>query len=202
MRVALKINTSEEGYEYGLKPVFFRTVAELVYRITKVRPTICDGIKLVDYWRRSLEKDRREKRFWKWPINKDIPTTPWEAILSLMAASVEMKAIFMPVTCPTPMIGGVEVGTAVCRSDALFVLSHVTLHPLFGLGGALLNGGFDCLIGRERTRILKGLDPYPFNGSSPSPTNSQIFNAAPWNVCSVSASQWKTLYFISIISGM
>jgi len=68
------------------------------------------------------------------------------------------------------VVGGVEVGTAVCRSDTLFVLSHVTLHPLFGMSGALLNGGFDCIIGREKTRILKGINPYLFNGSSPPAT--------------------------------
>jgi uncharacterized Fe-S center protein len=57
----------------------------------------------------------------------------------------------------------------------LIVLSHVTLHPLFGLSGALLNGGFDCLIGREKTRILTGLNPYQFNGSSPPATELRDF---------------------------
>ena len=67
-----------------------------------------------------------------------------------------------------------EVGSAVCRSDALWVLSHVTLHPLFGLAGALWNGGFECLVGRERTRVLQGVNAYSFNGHGPSGESLQI----------------------------
>ena len=72
-------------------------------------------------------------------------------------------------------LGGVEVGTAVCRSDALWVLSHVTLHPLFGLGGALYNGGFDCLSARAKTRVLAGTNPYLFNGQGPSKEDLRKF---------------------------
>jgi hypothetical protein len=55
------------------------------------------------------------------------------------------------------------------------VLSHVTLTPLFGLSGALYNGGFDCLSARERTRVLKGVSPYIFNGKKPSLDNLKMF---------------------------
>jgi hypothetical protein len=56
------------------------------------------------------------------------------------------------------------------------VLSHVTLHPLFGLSGALLNSGFDCLTGRARTRLLHGLSPYHFNGARPDPEAVKSFH--------------------------
>jgi uncharacterized Fe-S center protein len=50
MRVALKINTAEEGYNYGLRPEFIKTVADAAAAATQTRPVICDGLKLIDYW--------------------------------------------------------------------------------------------------------------------------------------------------------
>ena len=44
MRLALKVNTAEEGYEYGLRPSLLRVVAEMVNAATKTRPVICDGL--------------------------------------------------------------------------------------------------------------------------------------------------------------
>jgi uncharacterized Fe-S center protein len=49
MRVALKINTAEEGYDYGLRPEFVRVVADTVAAATKTKPVVCDGLKLIDY---------------------------------------------------------------------------------------------------------------------------------------------------------
>ena len=53
MRVALKVNTSEEDYEYGLRPSFIRTLADVALKATKTRPVVCDGQRLVDYWKRA-----------------------------------------------------------------------------------------------------------------------------------------------------
>jgi uncharacterized protein len=167
MRVALKINTAEEGYEYGLKPVFIRTVAEYLTQVTETRPTICDGIKLVDYWRRSAGKRSAGKTFLQVAHKQGYANDTLGGNFVINGGFSGDEGNLYACDLPQSKIGGVEVGTAVCRSDALFVLSHVTLHPLFGLSGALLNGGFECIIGRERTRILKGLNPYLFNGSFP-----------------------------------
>jgi len=168
MRVSLKINTSEDGYEYGLRPVFFRTVAEIVNRVTKVRPTICDGIKLVDYWRRAAGKrSSAGKTFLEVARKQGYGNDTLGGNFVINGGFSGDEGNLYSADLDDSVVGGVEVGTAVCRSDTLFVLSHVTLHPLFGMSGALLNGGFDCLIGREKTRILKGINPYLFNGSSP-----------------------------------
>ena len=170
MRVALKINTPEVGYEYGLKPVFYRTAAQVVNRFTKHRTTICDGIKLVDYWRKS-----GGKTFLATAKGNGYSSDILEGSFVINGGFSGDEGNLYPCGLTDSEIGGVEVGAAVCRSDALFVLSHVTLHPFFGLSGALFNGGFECLVGREKTRLLKGLNPYAFNGSFPSPTEIRAF---------------------------
>jgi uncharacterized Fe-S center protein len=76
MRLALKVNTAEEGYEYGLRPSLLRVVAEMVNAATKTRPVICDGLKLVDYWKKS-----RGTCLWRSPVGVDIPTKRWARIL-------------------------------------------------------------------------------------------------------------------------
>jgi uncharacterized Fe-S center protein len=162
MRVALKVNTAEDGYDYGLRPNIVHTAASAVYEATGVRPTICDGLRLVDYWNsakgHSFLHVARGKGY--------SPDILGGTFVINGGYSGDEGNLY---TCGNPdsMLGGVEVGAAVCRSDALWVFSHVTLHPLFGLAGALWNGGFECLIGRERTRVLDGMDAYPFNGAVP-----------------------------------
>jgi uncharacterized Fe-S center protein len=170
MRVALKINVPEEGYEYGLRPVFFRTAAVVVNRVTKRRPTICDGIKLIDYWRKS-----GGKAFLTTAHNSGYASDILEGSLVINGGFSGDEGNLYPCGLTDSEIGGVEVGAAVCRSDALFVLSHLTLHPFFGLSGALFNGGYECLIGREKTRLLKGLNPYTFNGAVPPAAEIQGF---------------------------
>src|SRR5664279_4700901 len=49
MRVALKINTSEDGYEYELRPVFLRAVSEEIKKVSIKSTILCDGVKLIDY---------------------------------------------------------------------------------------------------------------------------------------------------------
>jgi hypothetical protein len=162
MRIALKVNASEEGYEYGLRPGFIRTLSDRAHRATRKRPVVCDGQRLVDFWKRaggnafleisSLAGYSSETLGGHFVINGGFSGN--EGDLFPCGAASEL--------------GGVEVGAAVCRSDALWVLSHVTLHPLFGLGGALYNGGFDCLSARAKTRVLADINPYLFNGQRPS----------------------------------
>jgi len=170
MRVALKVNTAEEGYEYGLRPVFVRTVAEAVERATGTKPNVCDGLKLVDYWNGSkgqtLLNAARSRGY-----SNDTLGGPFVINGGFSGDEGNLYSIGLPDSA----LGGVEVGAAVCRSDAAWVLAHVTLHPLFGLAGALWNGGFECLIGRERTRVLQGVDAYAFNGQRPSTASLQGF---------------------------
>lgn len=159
MRVALKINTAEAGYEYGLRPVFFRPLAERAFKATRTRPVLCDGIKLADYWRQVRGTNYLKVASARGYTNE---TLGGHFVIN-GGFSGDEGDLF---TCRRndSDIGGVEVGTAVCRSDALWVLSHVTLHPLFGLAGAILNGGFECLVSRARTRLLKTVNPYLFDG--------------------------------------
>jgi uncharacterized Fe-S center protein len=158
MRVALKVNTSEEGYAYGLRPGFIRVLAELAMEVTRKRSIICDGQRLVDYWKRA-----GGNAFMETASRTGYSSETLGGHFVINGGFSGDEADLFP--CGTESdLGGVEVGTAVCRSDALWVLSHVTLHPLFGLSGALLNGGFECLSGRARTRILDGVNPYLFNG--------------------------------------
>jgi uncharacterized Fe-S center protein len=169
MRVALKVNTSEEGYEYGLRPGFIRPLSDAAQTATRTRPVICDGQRLVDYWKRAggnafLEVTGR--------TGYSSETLGGHLVIN-GGFSGEEGDLF---PCGDDSeLGGVEVGTAICRSDALWVLSHVTLNPLFGVSGALYNGGFDCLSARAKTRVLAGLNPYMFNGRRPSTESLQKF---------------------------
>lgn len=159
MRLALKVNIAEEGYEYGLRPGFLRVVAEMVNAATNTRPVICDGLKLVDYWKKS-----KGNLYMKVASALGYSNETLGGHFVINGGFSGDEGDLFPCEIPSSELGGVEVGTAVCRADALWVLSHVTLHPLFGLSGALLNAGFECLVGRARTRVLQGVNPYPFNG--------------------------------------
>jgi hypothetical protein len=170
MRVALKINTAEEGYDYGLRPEFIRVVADAVTTATRTRPVVCDGLKLIDYWKKAWGNN-----FMKLASSQGLTTETLGGHFVINGGFSGDEGDSFACNLPDSELGGVEVGTAVCRSDALWVLSHVTLHPLVGLNGALLNGGFDCLIGRARTRLLKSIDPYIFNGQKPAEADLQIF---------------------------
>jgi uncharacterized Fe-S center protein len=159
MRLALKVNTAEEGYEYGLRPSLLRVVAEMVNDATNTRPVICDGLKLVDYWKKSMGN-----LYMKVASSRGYSNETLGGHFVINGGFSGDEGDLFPCEIADSELGGVEVGTAVCRSDALWVLSHVTLHPLFGMSGALLNGGFECLVGRAKTRVLQGVNLYPFNG--------------------------------------
>jgi uncharacterized Fe-S center protein len=162
-RAAVKINTAEEGYEYGLRPTFVRALAAAAGDATDTRPTVCDGLKLVDYWNGA-----KGHSFLDVARSKGYSTDTLGGNFVINGGYSGDEGNLYPCGPGESALGGVEVGTAVCRSDALWVFAHVTLHPLFGLAGALWNGGFECLVGRERTRVLEGVDAYPFNGCRPS----------------------------------
>ena len=200
MRVALKINTAEDGYEYGLRPVFVRVIAEQVNRVTQVHPTICDGIKLVDYWRRAGGKRSAGKTFLEVARKQGYANDTLGGNFAINGGFSGDEGNLYSCDLPGSVVGGVEVGTAICRNDALIVLSHVTLHPLFGLSGALFNGGFDCLIGREKTRILTGLNPYLFNGSTPGATELRDFQRRALEcLLSVRKSMENRIFFVNYL---
>jgi uncharacterized protein len=164
MRVALKVNTAEDGYEYGLRPSIVRAVAAVVHEATGARAMICDGLKLVDYWNGA-----KGHAFLDVARGNGYSTNTLGGSFVINGGYSGDEGNLYSCGFPDSVLGGVEVGSAVCRSDALWVLSHVTLHPLFCVAGALWNGGFECLSGRERTRVLEGADAYSFQGQLPSP---------------------------------
>ncbi|MDW7710713.1 MAG: DUF362 domain-containing protein [Deferrisomatales bacterium] len=162
VRVTLKVNTAEEGYPYGLRPVFYRPAVALAESVSGKRVTLCDGLKLVDYWNGA-----KGQSFLEVARASGYATDTLGGNFAINGGYSGDEGDLFSVGLAASELGGVEVGTAVCRADTLWFLSHVTLHPLFGLSGALWNGGFECLVGRERTRVLAGVDPYPFNGVRP-----------------------------------
>jgi len=178
MRVALKVNTAEEGYEYGLRPGFFKVFADVAGSATEKRPVVCDGHKLVDYWKQS-----KGNAFLTAASARGYSNYTLAGHFVINGGFSGDEGELFPCGSPDSEIGGVEIGTAVCRSDALWVLSHVTLHPLFGLSGALLNGGFECLTARARTRLLRGINPYIFNGLNPTSPNTRMFRQLALESC-------------------
>lgn len=194
MRVALKINTAEEGYVYGLRPGFIRVMAELAYKATQQRPVICDGQRLVDYWKRTRGNAFKEVAS---QSGYDNETLGGHFVINGGFSGDEGELY----PCgENSELGGIEVGTAVCRSDALWVLSHVTLHPLFGMSGALLNGGFDCLSGRARTRVLDGANPYLFNGQRIASEDRKAFQIKALEThCAVRTAMEDRVYYLNYI---
>ncbi len=169
MRVTLKVNVPEEGYDYSLRPNFIRSLSDVAWKATQARPNVCDGQRLVDYWKRS-----RGNAFMEVASRIGYTSETLGGHFVINGGFSGDEGDLFPCGDDSEL-GGVEVGTAVCRSDALWVLSQVTLTPLFGLSGALYNGGFDCLSGRSRTRVLDGVNPYLFNGQRPAPEAQEIF---------------------------
>ncbi len=97
-------------------------------------PILCDGLKLVDYWNGAP----RATRSWRWrgPPGYTTDTLGGNFAVNGGYSGDEGDSV-LGGAVPDSELGGVEVGTAVCRTDTLWVLSHVTLHPLFGSRGAL-----------------------------------------------------------------
>ncbi len=194
IRVTLKVNTAEGGYGYGLRPGFFKIVAEEAVKLTETKPTICDGQKLIDYWNNAkggaflkgttARGYNSESMGGNFVINGGYSGDEGD----LFSCGIESE------------LGGIEVGTAICRSHTVWVLSHVTLHPIFGMSGALLNGGFDCLSTRAKTRILDGTNPYMFNGKSTSDDKIKSFRrrAVESNVA-VNKALDKKIFYINFL---
>ncbi len=194
MRVALKINTSEQGYEYGLRPNFIRPLAEEAWKATKQRPVICDGQRLVDYWDRA-----GGNTFLEIAGQTGYSSETLGGHFVINGGFSGDEGDLFPCGDKSEL-GGVEVGTAICRSDALWVLSHVTLHPLFGLSAALLNGGYDCLSARARTRVLNGTTPYLFNGTRlPQAELSAFQNRALESHCAVRHALEERVFYINFL---
>jgi uncharacterized Fe-S center protein len=194
MRVALKINTAEEGYAYGLRPNFIRVLADMAWKATRNLPAICDGQRLVDYWKRS-----RGNTFLEVAGKAGYTNETLGGHFVINGGFSGDEGDLFPCG-ESSQLGGVEVGTAVCRSDALWVLSHVTLHPLFGMSGALLNGGFDCLSGRARTRVLNGVNPYLFNGQRVPSADRKAFQIrALESHCAVRKAMEDRVYYVNYL---
>ena len=124
MRVALKVNTAEDGYDYGLRPGLVRALASAAQEATGTRPAICDGLKLADYWNSS-----KGHSFLHVARTKGYAHDTLGGSFAINGGFSGDEGNLYSCDRTDSVLGGVEVGAAVCRSDALWVFSHVTLHP-------------------------------------------------------------------------
>jgi uncharacterized protein len=167
----------------------------MVLEATETRPVICDGIKLADYWRKV-----RGTNFLRLASAQGYSNDTLGGDFVINGGFSGDEGDLFPCRLKDSELGGVEVGTAVCRSDALWVLTHVTFHPLFGLHGALFNAGFDCLVDRAKARLLKSINPYIFNGHKPPFTNLRDFqHRALESFLGVQASMESKMFFINYL---
>jgi uncharacterized Fe-S center protein len=101
MRVALKVNTAEEGYDYGLRPEFVRTVAEAANAATQTRPVVCDGLKLIDYW-----KQARGNNFMKLTSSQGFSSETLGGHFVINGGFSGDEGDCFPATCPIPNWAG------------------------------------------------------------------------------------------------
>ncbi len=143
--LALKINLSEVGYSHYLPPVIVATLFESL-RSRGTRPVVTDSA--------SLFKGSRFTGF-DW-TNTALVTgySPGETFSNqvlLAGGYTNEEGRFF--SSDGSHLGGVELGSLVTDTGNLAVLSHVTAHPLLGLGGALCNLGLGLLTRTGKSRV-------------------------------------------------
>jgi len=148
--LALKINLSEVGYSHYLPPVIVATLFDNL-RARGIRPVVTDS--------GSLFKGSRFTGF-DW-MNTALVTgySPGETFsnqLLLVGGYTNEEGKFYE--AEGNHLGGVELGSLVTDTGNLAILSHVTAHPLLGLGGAMCNLGLGLLTATGKSRVHSFLE--------------------------------------------
>lgn len=148
--LALKINLSEVGYTHYLPPVLVATLFDHL-RSFGTRPVVTDS--------GSLFKGSRFTGF-DW-MNTAMVTgySPGETFANqvlLTGGYTNEEGRFYE--ADGDHLGGVELGSLVTDTGNLAVLSHVTAHPLLGLGGAVYNLGLGLLTNTGKSRVHSAIE--------------------------------------------
>jgi uncharacterized protein len=143
--VAIKFNFSEMGYGHYLPPVILTTLFEKA-RNDGAKPVLTDG--------GSLFKGSRHDGY------------SWNDALGIMGYSngelfqnqimqtagyTSEEGNFWP--ADGEHLAGVDIGSLITDASHMIVVSHVTAHPLLGLGGALYNLGLGLLTNSGKLKI-------------------------------------------------
>jgi len=147
---ALKINLSELGYDHYLPPFFVINMFQRI-RDTGMIPMVTDSGSLFkgsrfsgyDWTKTALAQgfsigDVFENRF----------------LLAGGYTNEEGNTF----ECEGKHLGAVELGSLLTGSDNVVVMSHVTAHPLLGLGGAIYNLGLGFLTQSGKQRVHSCLE--------------------------------------------
>ncbi|MBM3301175.1 MAG: DUF362 domain-containing protein, partial [Deltaproteobacteria bacterium] len=148
--LAIKITLSELGYAHYLPPIVVTTFFERL-RDKSARPVVTDSC--------SLFKGSRFGGY-DWTNTALIQGfgsgETFDNQMMLAAGYTNEEGKFYP--SQGRRLGGVELGSLLTDTRNVLVLSHVTAHPLLGLGGAVYNMGMGFLTATGKLRVHSHLE--------------------------------------------
>lgn len=143
--VVVKVHVGERGNVTYLRPVFARTVVELV-REAGGRPLVADTTTIYPY-----------RRLRGWDLLETAAAngfTPEALGAPVVVADGlegrEGRTVVLERTVRGCTLREVEVASLVAEAEAMVVLSHVKGHELSGLGGAIKQLGMGCTTKRSK----------------------------------------------------
>lgn len=150
LSLAFKINFSELGYYHYLPPVIPTTLFEKV-RDMGAKPLITDSGS-ISRGSRFLGDDCLNTAM----VNGYSLGESFDNQIMLVGGYTNEEGKFYE--CEGENLGGVEIGSLVTDSGAIAVASHVTLHPILGLAGAIYNTGLGLLTRTGKLRIHEEIE--------------------------------------------
>jgi hypothetical protein len=147
--LAIKFNLAEVGYSHYLPPIIFSTLFEKT-RAQGAMTLLTDGV--------SLFKGSRFDGY-NWVDAAQMQGFSsgevFQQQLLPSAGYTSEEGNFWP--ADGKHLAGIDIGSLLTDVGNLFVVSHVTAHPLLGLSGAIANLGLGFLTRTGKLRLHAGL---------------------------------------------
>ena len=148
-QVVIKVQIGDVGNTAYLRPVIIRALVEKIYSL-KGEPIVVDTNPLGMWWQSGLGwfDAATIQGFASNVLNTDV---------QLADGYTGIEGEFFPTAGQER--GSLKVARMIKETQALLLVSHVTGHPLVGLGGALVNLGLGCLALQSKEKIHRVLKP-------------------------------------------
>jgi hypothetical protein len=148
--VVIKVQIGDVGNISYLRPVIIRALVEKVLSL-KGMPVVTDSMPLVPGCQLGLD-------WFNVATAHGFATNVFDGVeMQLADGYTGVEGEFFPAAGQE--MGSLKVARIVKEARVLFVLSHVTGHPLAGLGGALVSLGLGCLALQGKEKVHEVLKP-------------------------------------------